>query len=1158
MPRAVRAKSACRREPTCSRVRWLSPARRGWSCRGGYAGDGETRSTSETVITRDSGVYMRLMQIASSTVILDSLVFTGGSMDGATLEGMGLYASASDLTLTNCVVANNRRERNSTTFRGAGLYASGGRLTVVDSLFTNNLARGWSDRANAYGGAIYTAGVAVDIARTAFDNNRSSARYLSIQGGAIYMTGGSAVIRDALFTTNSVIKQENYSKDAGRGGAIYAQNLSSLDLADCLFIGNCNNELNGRGGTIFLTGTSQRTRMTRCVFSGNGARAGSAATDSGSIYLLSGYLYMTNVLHASNLRGHSLEVAGGTAEAVNCTFAGNANGYGIVQTAGSLSLRNCIVWGNASGGYRYSGGTPGSFNYCLLQEPQDGIGNATDDPLFADTVYYHVKSAAGNYTGGWFSGGTWQTSDATSPAIDAGDPSMAWSDEPQPNYERVNIGYDANTPAASKSVLGEPAFFDSLAVYTYPATNITVQSAWLRGVVAHTGGAEDPDVYLVWGSIDHGTDGLEAWQPNVIPLGPQSPWNVFSAHISAWPSADRLFYRVYATNSTGSVWSQPGASFPVPALPTMSFTGTTHVTRHAARIYGTLDSDGDSPTTISLRWWPEDDEEQASSVVYNLGQPVAAGTSFTIFVSGLSAGTNYVYSLDAINSAGTRSATGSFTTMTTNPISRYVSPTGAGIADGSNWANAYSNLQEAVDVCLYAGDVIYMQSGTYRFFGLDSPSDPSQCAIVGAAGLTIRGGYVGAGEPGARSEVPTVLARDTDALPNPNRRILRVDSSTIALDFIVIEDGRLASGGSEGAGARFLNSQALLTNCVLRGNGMGDYGGAIWASGGSLTLIDCVLSNNYLQTSSDNSRKEGGAIWAGGVNLRLERCRFVNNYLQNPYHHAHGGALRLSGGGQAVIADCQFLTNTVVMHVTHKTTAAHGGTIYASGLNRLDIRDCYFAGSYQQGVSGRGGAVYLEGANMKTTLTRCVFVDNGQAGHSGSLYLLNGTLNATNLLFAGTGVGNAVDIRGGSATLVNATFADNADWGVLATAGSVAVHNSIAWGNGLGGLNGVTAAYTCSQEALEGEGNFVDDPLFADEIYYHLSSRTGYLADGFFDGVTWRRGKTNSPCIDAGDSAAPYDLEPVPHGKRLNLGAYGNTPAASHTYRPEYTLLIIR
>jgi len=35
--------------------------------------------------------------------------------------------------------------------------------------------------------------------------------------------------------------------------------------------------------------------------------------------------------------------------------------------------------------------------------------------------------------------------------------------------------------------------------------------------------------------------------------------------------------------------------------------------------------------------------------------------------------------------------------------------------------------------------------------------------------------------------------------------------------------------------------------------------------------------------------------------------------------------------------------------------------------------------------------------------------------------------------------------------------------------------------------------------------------------------------------------------IDAGDPASAYDNEPAPNGKRVNLGAYGNTPQASKT-----------
>jgi hypothetical protein len=37
----------------------------------------------------------------------------------------------------------------------------------------------------------------------------------------------------------------------------------------------------------------------------------------------------------------------------------------------------------------------------------------------------------------------------------------------------------------------------------------------------------------------------------------------------------------------------------------------------------------------------------------------------------------------------------------------------------------------------------------------------------------------------------------------------------------------------------------------------------------------------------------------------------------------------------------------------------------------------------------------------------------------------------------------------------------------------------------------------------------------------------------------------NSPCIDAGDPNSDWTAELWPHGKRINMGAYGGTPQAS-------------
>jgi hypothetical protein len=47
-----------------------------------------------------------------------------------------------------------------------------------------------------------------------------------------------------------------------------------------------------------------------------------------------------------------------------------------------------------------------------------------------------------------------------------------------------------------------------------------------------------------------------------------------------------------------------------------------------------------------------------------------------------------------------------------------------------------------------------------------------------------------------------------------------------------------------------------------------------------------------------------------------------------------------------------------------------------------------------------------------------------------------------------------------------------------------------------------------------------------------------------------------SDAIDAGDRNSPYQNEPQPNGRRVNLGAYGNTPweSMSMSYGSVYYL----
>jgi hypothetical protein len=75
-------------------------------------------------------------------------------------------------------------------------------------------------------------------------------------------------------------------------------------------------------------------------------------------------------------------------------------------------------------------------------------------------------------------------------------------------------------------------------------------------------------------------------------------------------------------------------------------------------------------------------------------------------------------------------------------------------------------------------------------------------------------------------------------------------------------------------------------------------------------------------------------------------------------------------------------------------------------------------------------------------------------------------------------------------------------------------------------------------------GNISVDPLFAAAASgdYHLKSQGGR-----WNGSAWVVDSVSSPCIDAGDPASAFNLEPAPNGDRINMGYDGNTAYASKT-----------
>ncbi len=838
------------------------------------------------------------------------LVLAKGTFTGvAHASGLGAYLDTCTTLVSNCVFDSNSvigqpRYSYMDAPKGGGIYASGGTLEVVDCLVTNCVLTKSEDNCRSFGGGIYAITTDVTVRRTTFIGNLIGNAAQNSFGSAIYLEGANAVIDECLFTSN-----RTYSRRASGGSAIYATGVSSLDISNSRFFGNAARGNSTFGGTLALVGseTTTTTRLDRCVFRGNGYDPSTASFNSGSIGMNGGRLEMSHCLVAElNVRvpadprnrsgdyKRSIDIALGTLLLDACTIAGN-DGYGIYRdiTYGVVGIQNSIIYSNTLGNVNIDTAT-----YSCMEGEVTGEGVFADDPLLSDDGYYHPRSAAGRLADGYFAGTSWVTDAVTSPTIDAGPVDGEWYKEPQPNNLRVNIGYDANTAAASKSATGDYVAFDGITVVPLPPTNVTATSAYPMGIVGEVGGdgTIPATVTLVWDSSDKGTNALADWAHSV-PLGTFAKWDILSTLITGIEGGS-LCYRFFAENTMGSSWSVPYL-YAIPVMPAATDAVVSHIRRHSVVVSTTLTDNGNDVCTATVIYWLTDDPQTTWSAS---ASAIPEGEITRIPLTELASVSAYAFRLEVENQAGKVTSEGSFTTAPDDvPQFFYITPEGAGIRDGTSWDNAYAGLLPIVNECQGVGDIVYMKHGSYNDFSLVF-GEQSQVVIENAAGLTVRGGYAGEGAPGALSDQPTEITRHTDNA----FRLLRFRNSTLRLENLVFHSGSVSTGEGDGGAAIALNTcNTLIADCLFSNNACrvqsGSYGkkalgGAVFANGGSLVVTNCNFSNNRVGWSADNSSQFGGAIATWNTALGVQGCRFEGNYSQMSFKVVYGGAIYTRGG----------------------------------------------------------------------------------------------------------------------------------------------------------------------------------------------------------------------------------------------------------------------
>lgn len=214
--------------------------------------DDVTIKADNAGVTVDAGgrAGVRPFYLAAASATLKNLTITGGRATAAGDDGGGIYNAQGVLTLSKCVVSNNRCDddgggiysetgtvelknsrvtANASGIHGGGIYSSGGSLTIDKSTIANNTADGsgagvFADSAtsirgstlsgnnalNSGGGMVIAGGHLVTIANSTFAHNASSQ--------SIY--GGGAILQVSAGTTNIVHTTIARNSAASEGGGI--------------------------------------------------------------------------------------------------------------------------------------------------------------------------------------------------------------------------------------------------------------------------------------------------------------------------------------------------------------------------------------------------------------------------------------------------------------------------------------------------------------------------------------------------------------------------------------------------------------------------------------------------------------------------------------------------------------------------------------------------------------------------------------------------------------------------------------------------------------------------------------------------------------------------------------------------------------------------
>jgi hypothetical protein len=301
-------------------------------------------------------------------------------------------------------------------------------------------------------------------------------------------------------------------------------------------------------------------------------------------------------------------------------------------------------------------------------------------------------------------------------------------------------------------------------------------------------------------------------------------------------------------------------------------------------------------------------------------------------------------------------------------------------------------------------------------------------------------------------------------------------------------------------------SSPSIIDCVIR-QCAAELGGGIGIVGGAPTIMDCTIEE--CQAGGLGSAKSGG----------------------------RGAGIGLIRSSDATIIGC-----TINRNVGYQDSLGAGVYCWQS---QVRLAGCDM--SFNRAPGGlKGGGLYCGGSSAGIVLENCI-ASNNRADVGGGIFIGSTSQAPADSIVESVRITNCTVAHN---TLSGVQAATSTGGGIHSVTSDIAIRNSIVWYNAgvpvqlVGPASSSPVLYSDIERGYSGQGNIDTDPLFASTggDDYHLRSMSGRYDP---TGGRWVEDSEHSPCIDAGDPQDPVGAEPLPNGRRINMGAYGGTVEAS-------------